>query len=99
MTGAEIYVDGGASQIQDDLAACRAYAEQLADSTGARLVSPGDTPELLTGVGTLYQEILTARPDLDAIVVPVGSGIGAAAATVCTGGNAGPAEIQELSTW
>ncbi len=65
-----------------DLAAAQTYAEQFAESTGARLVSPGDTPELLAGVGTLYQEILIARPDLAAIVVPVGSGTGAAAATV-----------------
>ncbi|MBB4736882.1 threonine dehydratase [Actinoplanes octamycinicus] len=55
-------------------------AERLAAQSGARLVSPGDTPELLAGVGTLYLEILQARPDLDAIVVPVGSGTGAAAA-------------------
>ena len=74
--GAEVVLTG------PDLAAAQTYAEELAESTGARLVSPGDTPELLAGVGTLYQEILTARPELDAIVVPVGSGSGAAAATV-----------------
>ncbi|WP_189336764.1 threonine ammonia-lyase [Actinoplanes ianthinogenes] len=55
-------------------------AEELAGTSGARLVSPGDTPELLAGVGTLYLEILTDRPGLDVIVVPVGSGTGAAAA-------------------
>ncbi len=65
-----------------DLEAAQAYAEELAGRTGARLVSPGDTVELLAGVGTLYQEILEAAPDLDAIVVPVGSGTGAAAASV-----------------
>ncbi|GAB2623654.1 serine/threonine dehydratase [Paractinoplanes abujensis] len=64
------------------LADAEAHAVDLADRTGHRLVSPGDTPELLAGVGTLYQEILTARPGLDAIVVPVGSGTGAAAAAV-----------------
>ncbi|GAA0551033.1 threonine/serine dehydratase [Paractinoplanes ferrugineus] len=64
------------------LAAAEQHAVRLAAETGARLVSPGDTLELLAGVGTLYQEILEARPDLDAIVVPVGSGTGAAAATV-----------------
>jgi threonine dehydratase len=74
--GAEVVLTGA------DLAAAQAYAEQAAEDTGARLVSPGDTPELLAGVGTLYQEILTAAPDLDAIVVPVGSGTGAAAAVV-----------------
>jgi threonine dehydratase len=65
-----------------DLAAAQLYAEELAQEEGARLVSPGDTPELLAGVGTLYQEIFEAADDLDAIVVPVGSGTGAAAATV-----------------
>ncbi|BBH64247.1 serine/threonine dehydratase [Actinoplanes sp. OR16] len=64
----------------DCLAGAESHAQQLAAATGARLVSPGDTPELLAGVGTLYLEILEARPDLDAIVVPVGSGTGAAAA-------------------
>lgn len=66
----------------DDLAAAQENAEKLAAETGARLVSPGDTPELLAGVGTLYLEIFEAEPDLDAVVVPVGSGTGAAAAAV-----------------
>ena len=74
--GAEVVLTGA------DLAAAQAHAEDLAARTGARLISPGDTPELLAGVGTLYAEILEAQPDLDAIVVPVGSGTGAAAATV-----------------
>ncbi|WP_328461311.1 threonine/serine dehydratase [Actinoplanes sp. NBC_00393] len=64
----------------DSLAAAERYAHQHAADTGALLISPGDTPELLAGVGTLYLEILEAHPDLDAIVVPVGSGTGAAAA-------------------
>jgi threonine dehydratase len=66
----------------DTLADAEATAEKIAAETGARLVSPGDTPELVAGVGTLYLEILESRPDLDAIVVPVGSGSGAAAATI-----------------
>ncbi|MBL7253677.1 threonine ammonia-lyase [Paractinoplanes lichenicola] len=64
------------------LADAEAHATELAAKTGHRLVSPGDTPELLAGVGTLYEEILTARPGLEAIVVPVGSGTGAAAAAI-----------------
>jgi threonine dehydratase len=74
--GADVVLTG------DDLAAAETRATELAAETGARLVSPGDTPELLAGVGTLYLEILEARPDLDAIVVPIGSGSGAAAATI-----------------
>jgi threonine dehydratase len=74
--GAEVVLTG------PDLAAAQAYAEQAAADTGAHLVSPGDTPSLLAGVGTLYQELFTSAADLDAVVVPVGSGTGAAAAIV-----------------
>ncbi|MDY7086262.1 MAG: pyridoxal-phosphate dependent enzyme [Actinomycetota bacterium] len=66
----------------DVLADAEAHAVELARETGQLLVSPGDTPQLLAGVGTLYVEVLTAHPDLDAIIVPVGSGTGAAAAAV-----------------
>jgi threonine dehydratase len=65
-----------------DLEAAQQHAEALAESTGARLVSPGDTPELLAGVGTLYLELFEATPDLDVLLIPVGSGTGASAATV-----------------
>jgi threonine dehydratase len=64
----------------DSLEAAERRARQHAEETGARLISPGDTPELLAGVGTVYLEILETHPDVDAIVVPVGSGTGAAAA-------------------
>jgi threonine dehydratase len=74
--GAEVVLTG------DDLEGAQRHAEELAAAHGARLVSPGDTPELLAGVGTLYLEILEAQPELEIIVVPVGSGTGASAATV-----------------
>jgi threonine dehydratase len=74
--GADVVLAG------EDLTAAEEYATKLAADTGAHLVSPGDTPELLAGVGTVYLEILEARPDLDVIVVPIGSGSGAAAATI-----------------
>ena len=74
--GAEVVLTG------DNLEDAQRYAESLAERTGARLVSPGDTPELLAGVGTVYLEILSAQPDLDAIVVPIGSGTGASGAVV-----------------
>ncbi|WP_236573390.1 threonine ammonia-lyase [Streptomyces sp. GS7] len=63
-----------------DMGAAQERAEKLAADDGRYLVSPGDTPALLAGVGTLYLEVFQARPDLDAVVVPVGSGTGAAAA-------------------
>jgi threonine dehydratase len=65
-----------------DMAAAQAHAERLAADGDRHLVSPGDTPALLAGVGTAYLEIFEARPDLDAVVVPVGSGTGAAAAAL-----------------
>jgi threonine dehydratase len=74
--GAEVVLTG------DNLEDAQRYAGSLAERTGARLVSPGDTPELLAGVGTVYLEILEAQPDLDAIVVPIGSGTGASGAVV-----------------
>ncbi|MEQ7005299.1 pyridoxal-phosphate dependent enzyme [Actinopolymorpha sp. B17G11] len=54
----------------------------LASRCGARLVSPADEPALIAGVGTAYLELLTAAPDLDVIVVPVGGGSNAAAASL-----------------
>jgi threonine dehydratase len=65
-----------------DLEAAQHHAEELAERTGARLISPGDTPELLAGVGTAFLEIFEAQPDLEAIIVPVGSGTGVSAAAV-----------------
>lgn len=63
-----------------ELAQSQARAEELAAAEGLRLISPGDEPALLAGVGTLFLELFEAAPDLDALVVPVGSGTGAAAA-------------------
>jgi threonine dehydratase len=72
--GATVVLDGA------DMTTAQRGAERLAAESGGLLISPGDTPALLAGVGTLYLEILETHPDLDAIVVPVGSGTGAAAA-------------------
>lgn len=66
----------------ENMADAQTEAERLAAATGPRLVSPGDEPALLAGVGTLYLELFESVPDLDAVVVPVGSGTGAAAACV-----------------
>jgi threonine dehydratase len=65
-----------------DLSAAAEHAAELAAVERLRLVTPAGDPALLAGVATAYLEILTAEPDLDAIVVPVGSGTGAAAACV-----------------
>jgi threonine dehydratase len=67
-----------------DLAAAGELATRLAAEEGRLLVSPGDRPELVAGVGTAYLEIVRAQPDLDAIVVPIGSGTGAGSAILVT---------------
>ena len=59
---------------------CRAYVEKTAETEGMHYLSSGDEPLLITGVATHTVEILEQEPDLDAIVVPVGGGSGAAGA-------------------
>lgn len=61
------------------------HARATAVQEGKRLISPADEPDIISGVATLYLEVLTAEPDLDAIFVPIGSGTGAAAACVVAG--------------
>ncbi|WP_045877209.1 threonine/serine dehydratase [Pseudofrankia sp. DC12] len=63
-----------------DMASAQARAEELAVETGQLLVSPGDTPELIAGVGTAYVEIFEARSAFDVVIVPIGSGTGASGA-------------------
>ncbi|GAA2122876.1 threonine ammonia-lyase [Streptomyces synnematoformans] len=58
----------------------RPYAGRLAAERGARLVSAADEPEIVAGVATAYLELFEQAPDLDAVLVPVGGGSGAAAA-------------------
>jgi threonine dehydratase len=58
----------------------REHADDLAKQSGARLVSSGDEPDLIAGVGTLYLEIFEREPELDAVLVPIGGGSGAAGA-------------------
>ncbi|GAA4902008.1 threonine dehydratase [Stackebrandtia albiflava] len=72
--GAELVTHG------PDFEAATAHAHELARDRGMRLVGAADEPGIIAGVATAYLEILTAAPDLSAIVVPVGSGTGAAAA-------------------
>jgi threonine dehydratase len=43
---------------------------------------PADEPHLINGVGTEFFEIMEKLPDLDAVIVPIGAGSEAAAATV-----------------
>lgn len=72
--GAELVLHG------DEFDEARSHAEDLAKRGGARLVSSGDEPELIAGVGTAYLEIFEREPELDALFVPIGGGSGAAGA-------------------
>ncbi|MEO3752315.1 pyridoxal-phosphate dependent enzyme [Streptomyces sp. B6B3] len=72
--GAELIEHGA------DLEAARDHAAKIAAERGMRLVSAADEPELIAGVATAYLEVFERAPDLDAVVVPIGGGSGAAAA-------------------
>ncbi|MBL7498333.1 threonine/serine dehydratase [Frankia sp. CNm7] len=72
--GAEVLARGATF---DD---ARRHAAALAADERLRFVDSGDEPLLIAGVATCTLEILETQPDLDAIVVPVGSGTGVVAA-------------------
>src|SRR5205085_5607342 len=60
----------------------REHCERLAADRGLRYVHSGDEPHLIAGVATATLEMLQEEPYLDAIVVPVGGGSGAAGACI-----------------
>jgi threonine dehydratase len=58
----------------ESLSAAREAADVLSREHGLVLVHPYDDPAVIAGQGTIALELLTDRPDLDAIVVPIGGG-------------------------
>jgi threonine dehydratase len=74
--GAELVVHG------KDFDEAREHCERLATDHGYRYVHSGNEPLLIAGVGTETLEILEDRPDVDAVVVPIGGGSGAAGACI-----------------
>jgi threonine dehydratase len=60
----------------------REHCEQQAAEHRYRYIHSGNEPLLISGVATYTLEILESRPDIEAIVVPVGGGSGAAGACV-----------------
>jgi threonine dehydratase len=72
--GAELIEHGA------DLGEACDHAGELAGERGMRLVSPANEPGLIAGVATAYLEMFAQEPELDAVIVPVGGGSGAAAA-------------------
>jgi threonine dehydratase len=65
-----------------DFDAAREHCEALAAEHGYRYIHSGNEPALISGVGTLFLEILEEQPDIDVIIVPIGGGSGAAAAGI-----------------
>jgi threonine dehydratase len=51
-----------------------AIARRIAGETGAVVVPPFDHERIIAGQGTAALELLEDKPDLDAIVVPIGGG-------------------------
>ncbi len=60
----------------------REHCERLAEERSLRYVHSGDEPHLIAGVATGTLEILEAEPNLEAIIVPIGGGSGAAGACI-----------------
>jgi threonine dehydratase len=60
----------------------RAWVEEEAKRKGYRYIHSANEPLLIAGVGTLYLEIMEEAPDIDALIVPIGGGSGAAAACI-----------------
>jgi threonine dehydratase len=54
------------------------FAAGLAAERGRRFIHPANEPHLIAGVATYAMEIIEDCPELDAILVPVGGGSGAA---------------------
>src|SRR5207237_1865499 len=74
--GAEVVLKGR------DFDEARERCERLAAEHGYRYIHSGDEPHLIAGVGTHTLEILEERPDIDAVIVPIGGGSGAAGACI-----------------
>jgi threonine dehydratase len=60
----------------------RLHCEALAREYGYRYIHSGDEPLLIAGVATGTLEMLEDQPDLQAIIVPIGGGSGAAGACI-----------------
>lgn len=66
----------------DDYDDARVECERRAAADGTRYVHSGNEPYLIAGVGTAALEVLTERPDIEVLIVPVGGGSGASGAAL-----------------
>jgi threonine dehydratase len=76
MLGAEVMFYG------KDFDEARERAEEIAAAKRMRYIHSGNEPLLIAGVATIALEIIEAAPEVDAIIVPVGGGSGAAGACI-----------------
>lgn len=60
----------------------RLHCEALAEEHGYRYIHAGNEPLLIAGVATETLEMLEDQPDLQAVIVPIGGGSGAAGACI-----------------
>src|SRR5690606_14372511 len=68
LLGARVLLEGtGLSEAEN-------FALELAEREGLTFVHPYDDPRIIAGQGTVALEMLSARPDLDVLVVPIGGG-------------------------
>ena len=74
--GAEVVFHGR------DYDEAREHCERLATQHGYRYVHSGNEPLLIAGVATETLETLEEQPGLEAIIVPIGGGSGAAGACI-----------------
>lgn len=72
--GAQVVLEG------ERLPDASAHARALAAESGMRFVDPGNEPAMIHGHAIVYLELLQAHPEVEEILVPIGSGSGAAGA-------------------
>ena len=78
--GAEVVFHG--SKFEDAVAHCEALARQH----GYRYVHSANEPHLIAGVATYTLEVLLEQPHIEAVIVPLGLGSGAAGACIAAHG-------------
>ena len=78
--GADVRLNGA------DFEQAKMHGERIAAEEGMQFVSSGDEPALIAGVATHTLEILQEKPDIEAIIVPVGGGSGASGSALVAKG-------------
>lgn len=64
----------GIAEYGRDFDEARLNAERISKEEGLRYIHSANEPHLVAGVGTIGLEIMDERPDLDAVIAPIGGG-------------------------